>query len=119
MSVRSYKKESFCEQCGKIPDYPFLLEIDHKLPKALGGTDDHDNLHTLCLFCHKEKTMLVDMPEIRSLVDNKFPPEERKDRIFGIRLPEDKLSAFEKYCTEIGEKKGNLMNYYIDYLLSR
>ncbi len=31
--------------------------VDHKIPKAKGGTDDPDNLWTLCRPCHDEKTL--------------------------------------------------------------
>ena len=30
--------------------------VDHKVPKFEGGTDDDDNLQTLCRSCHIEKT---------------------------------------------------------------
>ena len=30
--------------------------VDHKVPKAEGGTDDDSNLQTICDDCHKEKT---------------------------------------------------------------
>ena len=33
-----------------------LSEIDHVLPVAEGGTDDMENLQTLCRGCHKLKT---------------------------------------------------------------
>lgn len=32
-------------------------QIDHKVPKAEGGTDDDENLQTTCVSCHKEKTL--------------------------------------------------------------
>ncbi len=36
-------------------------QIDHKVPKAEGGTDDDENLQTACVPCHKEKTLLESM----------------------------------------------------------
>lgn len=30
--------------------------VDHVIPKAQDGTDDHDNLSTICNPCHKAKT---------------------------------------------------------------
>lgn len=30
--------------------------VDHIIPKALGGTDDDDNLESLCASCHWKKT---------------------------------------------------------------
>ena len=46
----------FCQGCGR--DYSFdprVLEVDHKLPKADGGTDHYDNLTLLCPPCNKFK----------------------------------------------------------------
>lgn len=31
-------------------------EVDHIIPKGLGGTDDKENLQTLCVCCHLKKT---------------------------------------------------------------
>ena len=31
-------------------------EVDHIITKAKGGTDDPDNLQSLCVQCHREKT---------------------------------------------------------------
>lgn len=36
--------------------YGVLYEVDHILPKHLGGTHDLDNLRTLCVPCHKRVT---------------------------------------------------------------
>ena len=32
------------------------LEIDHRTPLSVGGTNDIDNLWLLCVDCHKRKT---------------------------------------------------------------
>jgi 5-methylcytosine-specific restriction endonuclease McrA len=31
-------------------------EVDHRLPKSQGGTDDDANLQSICSPCHKTKT---------------------------------------------------------------
>ena len=31
-------------------------EVDHILAKANGGTDDPNNLQSICVACHREKT---------------------------------------------------------------
>ena len=41
-----------CEYCHQA----LALEVDHKKPKAEGGTDDWDNLASTCSPCHKAKT---------------------------------------------------------------
>jgi 5-methylcytosine-specific restriction endonuclease McrA len=33
-----------------------MWEADHTVPKAIGGTDDLDNLRTLCIRCHRVET---------------------------------------------------------------
>ena len=47
---------AFCQGCGQ--DYRFdprVLEVDHRQPKADGGTDAYENLTLLCPPCNKEK----------------------------------------------------------------
>ena len=45
------------ECCGHGCDYVGIdLELDHIVNVAAGGTDDDDNLQSLCVPCHKEKT---------------------------------------------------------------
>lgn len=36
-----------CEKCGGV-----AVDIHHKIPKSLGGTDDIENLIALCRNCH-------------------------------------------------------------------
>lgn len=48
--------------CFKESGYGFpkvsqaLWEADHKVPLAIGGADDLENLQTLCRACHKQVT---------------------------------------------------------------
>ncbi|MCX7596431.1 MAG: HNH endonuclease, partial [Fischerella sp.] len=41
-----------------------VLEVDHKIPLALGGRDEYQNLQLLHRHCHDEKTV-IDIIEIR------------------------------------------------------
>lgn len=43
-----------CRECGASKDEA-TLEIDHILPVAKGGTNDIDNLQTLCRECNRKK----------------------------------------------------------------
>mgnify|MGYP000004505699 CR=1 FL=1 len=51
-----------CQEClrqGRVTvcgHKPYSAWCDHIVPKAEGGTDDDDNLQTLCRSCHTEKT---------------------------------------------------------------
>ena len=48
------RQEGKCNGCGM--DYPFrILEVDHVIPKARGGTDHIDNLQLLCSLCNRIK----------------------------------------------------------------
>jgi 5-methylcytosine-specific restriction endonuclease McrA len=43
---------------GLLPEEPpreIVLEIDHRVPKAAGGTDDESNLVTSCRDCNRGK----------------------------------------------------------------
>lgn len=44
-----------CVCCGKGPDEE-RLEVDHIVPVSLGGTNDPQNLQTLCCSCNQGKS---------------------------------------------------------------
>ena len=47
---------AFCQGCGNDYNFdPRVLEVDHRQPKADGGTDAYENLTLLCPPCNKEK----------------------------------------------------------------
>jgi hypothetical protein len=49
-------RDSFsCVACGRGPADGVKLHIDHRRPYAAGGTDDPDNLRTLCADCNVGK----------------------------------------------------------------
>lgn len=43
-----------CQHCRRVTTQ---LELDHIVNVAQGGTDDESNLQSLCLPCHKDKTI--------------------------------------------------------------
>ncbi len=55
-----------CRMCGRSAD-EVPLEVDHIFPHAYGGTDDLDNLATLCRDCNRGKSDLF----LRSLLKQK------------------------------------------------
>lgn len=60
LSVRTrfeiFKRDNFtCSYCGKRPP-DVLLEVDHIIPRAAGGSDDADNLTTACWECNSGKS---------------------------------------------------------------
>lgn len=45
-----------CQICGRnTKDHGVVLELDHIVPVARGGTDDITNLHILCFECNRGK----------------------------------------------------------------
>jgi 5-methylcytosine-specific restriction protein A len=53
--LRDYKLA--CDPMCEVDGCPNpATEVDHITPKADGGTDDWDNLQSLCKSCHSKKT---------------------------------------------------------------
>lgn len=50
------RDRGLCQQCKPDRRITVARNVDHKVPKAEGGTDDEDNLWSLCDTCHAEKT---------------------------------------------------------------
>ena len=49
------KRDNFtCGYCSRTSP-EVVLEVDHVVPKAVGGTDDSDNLTTACRDCNRGK----------------------------------------------------------------
>jgi 5-methylcytosine-specific restriction enzyme A len=50
-----FKRDNYkCKECG-VPNKKAILHIDHIIPLAKGGTDELDNLQTLCEACNISK----------------------------------------------------------------
>jgi hypothetical protein len=58
-----------CDECGAKE----RLEIDHFIPLSKGGADTFDNVHLLCVNCHKEKHMKESTPRVESKEKAKKP----------------------------------------------
>ena len=57
-----FQRDQKCQQC----DSKHRLEFDHRKPKALGGTNDAENLRMLCRNCNQRKRMLAGLTSQRS-----------------------------------------------------
>jgi hypothetical protein len=60
LSVRTrfevFKRDRFtCQYCGQTPP-AVLLEVDHVIPRSVGGSDEMDNLITSCQDCNRGKS---------------------------------------------------------------
>lgn len=53
---RIFKRDNYrCQICGRSAQDGATLEVDHRVPRAKGGTDDSENLWTLCFDCNRGK----------------------------------------------------------------
>ena len=44
------REEPWCRRCGRES-----TEVDHRIPRSQGGTDDRENLQGVCKPCHSRK----------------------------------------------------------------
>ncbi|MCL5099991.1 MAG: HNH endonuclease [Candidatus Marsarchaeota archaeon] len=50
-----FRRDNFtCQYCGRKPP-EVELEVDHVIPRALGGSNDISNLKTACRECNRGK----------------------------------------------------------------
>lgn len=50
------RDEGLCKPCKAAGRVTLASEVDHRIPKAEGGTDDESNLQAICRTCHLDKT---------------------------------------------------------------
>ena len=67
-----------CNLCGLYFREEDVVEIDHIIPKAIGGKDSYDNLQLLHRHCHDEKTK-EDMIHINQHEHRKFLQKLHKE----------------------------------------
>lgn len=46
-----------CDECIRLGRVRPAHEVDHRIPKAKGGTDNDDNLCAINRQCHKDKSL--------------------------------------------------------------
>ena len=62
LSMESRLQKKTCERCGFTAEHVGQLDVDHKVRRTEGGTDDTINLWVLCANCHRLKTILEKNP---------------------------------------------------------
>lgn len=50
------RDHGLCQPCMRQGYVTPAAIVDHIVPKAQGGSDEHQNLQTICRDCHTEKT---------------------------------------------------------------
>ena len=65
------RQKSKCSQCELHFHEWDVIEVDHIIPRALGGKDEYLNLQLLHQHCHDEKTR-YDLIEIGKMETSKF-----------------------------------------------
>lgn len=52
-----YRDKHLCQPCLRNHRVTPATQVDHITPKAKGGTDDMDNLQSICGPCHLTKSL--------------------------------------------------------------
>ncbi len=103
-----FKRDGFvCQYCGQKPPF-VILEVDHVIPKKLGGTDDKDNLLTACHKCNRGKAA-------RTLT---CLPESLKQRTEDIKERARQVKAYERALYEERRRENVTIDILNDMLLS-
>lgn len=93
-----FKRDGFCcRYCGSTPP-TVVLEIDHIVPVADGGTNDQENLATSCFECNRGKR---DNPLSATLRPAQFDQAREKERIKQARAYTEHLIARQKVQGEL------------------
>lgn len=51
------RDQHLCQECLRNKVFTLAKEVDHIIPKSRGGTNDMSNLQSLCVKCHRSKTV--------------------------------------------------------------
>ncbi len=62
------KQKGICPHCGLYFSSTNIVEVDHIIPKSLGGKDTYDNLQLLHKHCHDTKTASDGSSTIKGLI---------------------------------------------------
>lgn len=102
-----------CQYCGRSSP-EVVLEIDHVIPRAKGGTEGYDNLVTACRDCNKGKADLDILP----VKENFLKCLQKYDEEIISYVNDCKSSIFivPRMVEKVKHLKVKRLKYVIDYL---
>jgi hypothetical protein len=97
--LKILRRDAFCcVWCGETCQSN--LTIDHTIPVAFGGTNDKDNLNTLCVGCHCEKSLIDQLVYDAAIhfggEEKEFCFELKRVTVPKTKSPKPQAGAFEK-----------------------
>lgn len=66
-----------CDECKKTYRLREATQVDHRIPKAQGGTDDPSNLCAINAECHKRKTDIENGRRLKPVIGADGWPSSR------------------------------------------
>lgn len=94
-----FKRDNFtCQYCGRITP-EVILEVDHIIARAAGGSDDMINLRTSCYDCNRGKS---DIP-----LNELTTGEDPHDRAILLLERERQLREYNEVLRVINERTEN------------
>lgn len=54
------REEPLCRMCAAEGKVTAAMDVDHRVPKVRGGTDERSNLQSMCHWHHSQKTAKED-----------------------------------------------------------
>jgi 5-methylcytosine-specific restriction protein A len=66
-----------CDECKKAYRLREATQVDHRIPKAQGGTDDPNNLCAINAECHKRKTDIENGRRLKPVIGADGWPSSR------------------------------------------
>lgn len=127
MKEKVFRNDGYrCRMCGASKEDGIELTIDHIIPLAAGGTNDLDNLQTLCRECNENKANLIlpsgleidietkqnELKLLNNLLEqeesklsNNLDPDEKIDILFNIKqLKEKQIPLVESELKELNNQ---------------
>ena len=99
-----FKRDKFtCQYCGQKPPQ-VVLHVDHIIPVAGGGSNDHSNLVTACAGCNMGKSAVPLTSVPASLEEQALEAQERRLQVEAhAEMLQAEREAFEQWCWNVAE----------------